>query len=358
MREGTFAFDLKGKNFTFADLVLGSGLSVGVAQFVNTDAANATVSIGGITLQSNSGSYNVKNLVTNLEGNVGPNVTLELRGGVLNIGGASVGINNHVYLGSGETASIGYDIVLNAGNASGSSNNRLEVDGGTLNTGVITVGGLYDASNPSDIVRANNQVVVHENGNLKITAGSADLLTVGSGSELRTETGGKIVLDYTLGAQSNLNIAEHGQLILNGAGSQISATAASGYKLNVAGSAEVSDGASLGNLGVLSVASTGYALVKDTTLSSGALEVSGVAEFKNTDFTNVGNISVNGGHLLVDEGSRFDSNGSTGTLQVSAGGTMDIKNNSEVRTYYLFGSGAGITVEQGSTLYFDKWTTG
>jgi len=358
VREGTFAFDLKGRNLTFADLVLGDGSLLGVAQFINTNATASTVTISnGIVLQSDGGNYQLADLISNLNGNLGSNVILDAGFRNIRIGGVGAGINNFAFVNIGETVSLGA-LVLNASNTSGSSNNRVEVNGGTLNSGAITVGGYYDSSDPENIIKANNQFLIQQSGTAKVSASLPDLVNIGSGSELRIETGGKLILDdqSSFGLQRNLNIAQHGRLILDGSGSEIRATAAAGYKLNVAGSAEITNGASLGNLGVLSVASTGHALIKDTSVESGGLDISGSAEIENSQFTNAGNITVNnGGHLLVD-GSTIEGNG-TNQLTTS-GGTMEIKNNSQVRAYYLFGSGAGITVEEGSTLHFDKWTTG
>ena len=355
VREGAFAFNLNGRNFTFADLYLGNpdGSTNGSANFESISAA--TVNLNRIVVGGNSQTTNLHSLVTTLDGHVGTNVTLGF-----NSGGNVLlaGYDNLLNLSLGQTANLSGGLTIRSVNDAATTNNRVEISGGILNAGPISIEGFYNDSNPSNIVKADNQLLIQQSGTVKVSQSVSDLVNIGSGSELRIETGGKLILDDQsgFGLQRNLNIAQHGQLILDGSGSEIRATAAAGYKLNVAGSAEITNGASLGNLGVLSVASTGHALIKDTSVESGGLDISGSAEIENSQFTNAGNITVNnGGHLLVD-GSTIEGNG-TNQLTTS-GGTMEIKNNSQVRAYYLFGSGAGITVEEGSTLHFDKWTTG
>lgn len=283
----------------------------------------------------------------NFETQNGATVQKSLASNTVTIGAASSGTNNTVRIDAGsdfDGASLG-SVVVNAGNAAGESNNRFEINGATVQTGEISIEGRYDASDPDNIIKANNQFLIQQNGSVK-----APRVDVGAGSEMRVETGGKLILEAGASV-AQLNVLEHGLLVLDGEdGSQIGATV--GFNLNIAGRTEITDGAGVfSNLRTLSVASTGHLIAENTTAEGQSFSVSGLAELKNAHFTFTGGLSVgSGGRLEMDGDSQVNA-----ASYSSGGGTFDVKGNSEVNLarWGGFAGSSGITVEEGSTFRFE-----
>ena len=336
VKQGNFIINLNNRTFQFASYYWGdsSGATEGNISFTNTGATPRDLTITGVVVGGKNHTYDLQAVLTNLNGNTDENVTAH-------IGQASLaGHDNHLIVNPG-------DSIVNTGSpeifalTGTSTNNSLEINGGSLSMSSVILHGFYDATDPGNILTANNKVLIYNNGNLNLT----QPFTVEAGTEFRIESGGKVSVNVSP-IPGMISVDEHGSLVLDGPGSVLKgsyipsdATAFDGFDLSIAGDASIRNGATVTGLRILTVAETGQLVMEGVTIDLTA--------------SLVGN-----GHLSLDQGSQLNAPvlGTVSNLSVPF---IDIKGNSVLNTDTWSGVGSsGITVEEGSTFHFNTFGAG
>lgn len=345
MRNGSFAFTLNGQkigrdgtNTNRWNFVFGDGVGTSSTTAFNGTAADP-ISMGSLTLGANGSANN--QIGTSNSTVTFSNVKLLFplpAASNLTIGSSGGGINNVFRTQTGDVfdGAAFQSAIINVGSTTGSSSNRIEVDGSNLTlSGALTINGYYNNSGPSTL-KSDNEVLVKNGGKIS----GASTVTVGSGSALRILSGAQV----TSSAGTVVNAFSN--LLVEGAGSLYNST---GGGFTVGGTLEVLDGAHASHFGAMTVSNGGVF----------TLDGEG-SQFTNTS-TNANPFSGTkfqlGGRLEVLNGASFESQSALEVTSTDARIVVDSLSTAVFNTQTTNAPPSGLTVsgkltiEGGGTLY-------
>ncbi len=346
---GGITFDLEGNTMQFSNVTVGDwGENGAELRFGNSSASPATLNISqdfGIGL---NGSHN--NVVQlseffgeNVQGEFNPNQANNASR--MTVGSANGGRNNMVIVDNTNENRFRFLDVRVAG-IDAPSNNKITIENDALlniksvgNAEVeINVFGDYyiDEAN-----KTGNLLHVRNGGQLIFSPITGSRFTkIGTGSEFRVDNGGY----FESSVSGIVEIAQNGRLLVDGPETFFILKG----QYTVLGQAIFSNGAQLSGGAGFDIRSTGSVLVDGTEIT---VQGSTSGSSDSTIVAANGPITVEGGGSLVINTTSVSGAG-RGIFSIGSASSLQIKDNSSVRTLHLGVVNGPIVVEEGSSFTF------